>query len=97
MQPKKIETHRGSVTIRQGAPADVTPFRDFRLDAIQDRPTGFPVDYSAYVNHPMSFWEERLKTDENGTLFFAESNSQLVGRMGIRRGDSPKTEHNAWI
>jgi RimJ/RimL family protein N-acetyltransferase len=30
-------------------------------------------------------------------MFFVENNSKLVGMIGIRKGESPKTEHGAGI
>lgn len=45
----------------------------------------------------MSFWEGRLNFDESGTIFFATYENNLIGTTGIRRGESPKTKHNAGI
>ena len=92
-----METRLGSVVIREGVVSDAGQFRELRLHAIQDSPIAFPADYAIYVNHPMSFWENRLKADEIGTIFFAEHENQLIGMMGIRRGESPKTKHSATI
>lgn len=97
MQPINIETKQGSVIIREASASDAMEFRKLRLDALQDSPVAFPADYAINVNHPMSFWEDRLKTDEIGTIFFAEHENQLIGMTGIRRGESPKTKHNANI
>jgi len=90
-------TARGTIYIRQATLADAAQFRELRLDALQDSPTAFPADYMVYVNHSMNFWEGRLKTDEIGTIFFAEHENQLIGMMRIRRGESPKTKHSADI
>jgi ribosomal protein S18 acetylase RimI-like enzyme len=97
MQPLNMETKRGSVLIREAIVSDAEQFRELRLDALQDSPIAFPVDYEMNVNHPMSFWEDRLRTDETGIIFFADREKQLVGMMGIRRGETPKTKHNATI
>ena len=91
------ETKRGSVLIREAAVSDLEQFRQLRLYALQESPTSFPGEYSTYVDHPDSFWEERLKTDQNQTIFFAEHESQLIGMTGIRRGEWPKTKHTAQI
>jgi RimJ/RimL family protein N-acetyltransferase len=93
----KHETSSGPVSIREAIDSDVEQFRALRLHALQESPTAFPGDYSAYVNRPKSFWDERLKADENGTLFFAFHESQLIGMTGIRRGEWPKTKHSANI
>ena len=92
-----LETSHGLVIIRQGTNADVEQFRELRLDALEESPTAFPADYSAYVEHPRSFWENRLKSDEGGTIFLAEHEKQLIGITGIRRGESSKTKHSATI
>jgi len=97
MQPINIETKQGSVIVREATAADADLFRELRLDAIQDSPIAFPADYTINVNHPMSFWENRLEADEIGTIFFAEHENGLIGMTGIRRGESPKTRHSATI
>jgi RimJ/RimL family protein N-acetyltransferase len=94
---KSIQTLRGAVVIREANLADAIQFRELRLNALQDSPTAFSADYKTNLNHPMGFWESRLTFDEHGTLFLAEHNSQLIGMTGIRKGESPKTKHNALI
>jgi len=76
---------------------DVVQFRELRLFALQDSPTAFSADYQVNYNHPMSFWEGRLRFDEHGIIFFAEQDSKLMGMTGIRKGESPKTKHGAYI
>ena len=97
MQPINIETKQGSVVVREAAGSDAERFRELRLDALQESPIAFPGDYQVYINHPMSFWENRLKADEIGIIFFAEYENQFIGMMGIRRGETPKTRHGATI
>ena len=97
MQSIIIETKRGSILVREAMISDAEQFRALRLEALQDSPTAFPVDYTVNLNHPVSFWENRLKSDEDGTIFFAEHQNRLVGMTGIRKGESPKTKHNATI
>lgn len=99
MQPinQIFETLRGTIIIRESVPSDVAQFRELRLAALQDSPTAFSADYQMHLNQPMSYWEGRLKPDELGTIFFAEHDSKLIGITGIRRGESPKTKHGAYI
>ena len=97
MQPINLETKLGPVLIREAIFSDAQNFRELRLDALQDTPIAFPADYIVNVNHPMNFWEDRLKTDEIGKLLFAEHQNQLIGMMGIRRGETSKTKHSATI
>ena len=97
MQPITIETKHGLVILREARIADAKPFRELRLDALQDSPIAFSADHEISANHPVSFWEAGLKSDETGTIFFAEHESQLVGMMGIRKDGLPKTKHTAEI
>lgn len=97
MQPINIETKLGPIIIREAIVSDAEKFRELRLHALQDSPIAFPVDYAVNVNHPMSFWENRLQADETGTIFFAEHENRLIGMTGIRRGELPKTKHSATI
>jgi ribosomal protein S18 acetylase RimI-like enzyme len=45
----------------------------------------------------MNFWENRVTPNEQGILFLAEHESQLIGMTGIRKGESSKTKHGAGI
>lgn len=94
---KSIPTARGVIVIREASLADLTQFRELRLRALQDSPTAFPADYQANANQPSSYWQDRLKEDENGNLFLAEHEPRLIGMTGIMRGQSPKTKHSADI
>lgn len=97
MQPINFETPRGPVFIREAMPADVIQYRDLRLSALQDAPIAFSADYQTTLERPMSFWENRLKPDEDGAIFFAEHENRLIGMTGIRRREMPKTRHGADI
>lgn len=92
-----LVTERGTVVLREANLADAPQFRDLRLNGLQDSPTAFSADYETNFNHPMSFWEGRLTFDEHGIIFFAEHENCLIGMTGIRKGESPKTKHSAYI
>ena len=94
---KSISTPKGTVVIREANMGDIIQFRELRLFALQDSPTAFSADYQINYNHPMSFWEGRLRFDEHGIIFFAEYDSKLIGMTGVRKGESPKTKHGAYI
>jgi ribosomal protein S18 acetylase RimI-like enzyme len=95
---RSISTSRGSITIRDAIPADAMPFRELRLEALQDSPTAFSADYQQNLNHPAKYWEDRLTMEEDAaTIFLAEHEGKLIGMTGIFRGSSPKTRHGAWI
>src|SRR5262245_22422010 len=97
MYPLTFTTPRGNVVIREGVVSDAERYRQLRLDALQDSPTAFTADYSVNVKRPISFWEDRLKTNETGTIYFAEHENQLISMMAIQRGESSKTKHSANI
>jgi ribosomal protein S18 acetylase RimI-like enzyme len=92
-----ITTSRGAVLIREASPTDARRYRELRLEALLDSPTAFSADYQINLNHPMSFWESRLTIDEYGIMFFAEHENTLIGMTGIRKGESPKTKHGAYV
>ncbi len=94
---RSLDIPRGKVILREANLADTIQFRDLRLDALQDSPTAFSADYQVNFNHPMSFWEGRLTFDEYGIIFFAEHEGLLIGMTGIRKGESPKTRHGAYV
>src|SRR5688572_4049778 len=92
-----IPTSRGTVRIREANPKDVARYRELRLEALVGSPTAFSADYQTNLNHPLSFWEGRLTFDEHGILFVAEHENTLIGMTGIRKGESPKTKHGAYV
>ena len=94
---KSLQTAKGTVVIRDASFADTEQFRDLRLFALQDAPTAFSADLDINRKHTKRFWEDRLKPDPHGIIFFAEHDNQLIGMTGIRRGESSKTKHSAGI
>ncbi len=94
---KSINTPRGAIIIREAALSDAQQFRELRLNALQDSPTAFSADYYVNLNYPLSHWENRLRFDDYGMIFFAEHEHNLIGMTGIRQRESPKTKHSADI
>jgi len=94
---RSFSTPHGTVVLREANLADAVQFRTLRLNGLQDSPTAFSADYQTNLNQPMSFWEGRLTFDEHGIIFFAEYDNTLIGMTGVRRGESPKTRHGAYI
>jgi len=93
-----ITTPRGPIVIREATPADTMPFRELRLEALQDGPTAFSADYQMNLNQPAKYWEDRLTMEKDeATIFLVEHQGKLIGMTGIARGSSPKTRHSAWI
>ena len=94
---KSIKISKGEIIIRDASLADAERYRELRLLALKESPTAFSADYELNARQPMSFWKNRLKPDEHGIIFVAEYEKQLIGMIGIRKGDSSKTKHSAGI
>jgi RimJ/RimL family protein N-acetyltransferase len=92
-----IPPSRGAVLIREAKPTDAIRYRELRLNALLDSPTAFSADYQINLRHPVSFWESRLTSDEYGIMFLAEHENALIGMTGVRKGESPKTRHGAYV
>lgn len=92
-----IDTPRGTIVIREGTLADAVQYRELRLFALEESPTSFSADLQINRNLPMSHWENRLRPDPHGMIFFTEHASQLIGMTGVRLGESSKTRHAALI
>jgi RimJ/RimL family protein N-acetyltransferase len=95
---QSLKTPRGTIVIRQSNLADAWNFRDLRLEALQNSPTAFSMDYQRSFNYPAKYWEETLAMDDDeSAIFFAEHDGHLIAMTGIARGRSPKTRHGADI
>jgi ribosomal protein S18 acetylase RimI-like enzyme len=95
---RSIITPRGLIIIRDASPTDAMPYRELRLEALQDSPVAFSADYQQNLNQPSKYWQDRLTmAEDESTLFLAEHEGKLIGNTGIARGGSPKTRHGAWI
>ncbi len=92
-----FHTVRGEVLIRPASLADAVQFRELRLHALQDSPLAFSADYQMNAMQPAAYWQDRMKEDEDASIFFAEYEQRLIGMTGIVRGRSPKTKHAADI
>jgi ribosomal protein S18 acetylase RimI-like enzyme len=94
----QLETRLGLVTIRPAELADAENFRALRLQALRDHPDAFSADYAFNASQPIAYWEQRLSDPSNkGMIFFAESQPGLVGMCGVRRENSPATQHSATV
>jgi RimJ/RimL family protein N-acetyltransferase len=94
----QLDTGRGSVTIRPAELADAENFRALRLQALRDHPDAFSADYAFNASQPITYWEQRLSDlGSQGMIFFAESQPGLVGTCGVRRENSPATQHSATV
>lgn len=88
------------IQIRLCATSDAPAFRELRLEALRSHPEAFSADYATNEQFPPAFWSERLSQNTNSgqqAIFFAVADGELIGMSGVRRGDSPKTQHGAMI
>src|SRR5689334_7591403 len=75
MQPiaRSITTARGTILIREAKPTDAAPFRELRLEALQDSPVAFTADYQRNLSHPPKYWEDILTTHpDEATMFLVQ-------------------------
>lgn len=95
---RSLTTSRDKIMIREASTADAIPYRELRLEALQDSPTAFTADYEMNLNQPAKYWEDRLTMDaDESTLFLGDHKGKLIGMTGVARGRSQKTKHSAWI
>ena len=93
-----ISTKNGTITIRPAQDEDVASYRDLRLEALRNHPVAFSADYDANKRQPPAYWEGRLRElGDGGMLYFATHEGRLIGMCGVYRGNSPKTQHSAFI
>src|ERR1041384_6707539 len=85
MQPiaQSISTTRGTILIREAKLTDAAPFRELRLEALQDSPVAFTADFQRNLSHPQKYWEDMLTTHpDEATMFLAKhQRSTLVPRV----------------
>lgn len=92
------------IQIRPIQITDLRAFRALRLEALHNHPEAFGSDYGMHLAQPPEFWIQWLQQslDNPEQMIFVaerplEDAAELVGMLGIRKGESPKTQHNAAI
>jgi len=94
-----MKTHDG-VIIRQAQPDDAARLRELRLEALQDSPQAFSVDFKTNSERTVEWWEENIRSGvakDEMVIFVAEANGELVGMTGIHRSNTPKSYHSGYI
>ena len=95
---ERISSPHGDVTLRAAAPQDAMLYRKLRLEALRNHPTAFGADYEENLSRPESYWQERLRiNDEEEALFFAAHGRRLIGMTGIYRSLSKRHKHQATV
>lgn len=104
---KEQQTPRDRVIVRQVKVEDLEACRELRLEALQNHPEAFSMDYETDLNRPLAEWAERLRrnADPQGDhpMFLAEfqdaagHSPSLIGMTGVGRGGSNKTRHTGTI
>lgn len=85
------------ITIRPLTERDAAEYRELRLEALQNHPTAFGMDYEASAAQPDSHWAERLAPSDDRATFVAEAGGQFVGMAGIFRSSNTKERHAGYI
>lgn len=81
-------------TVRRLMPADAEDFRRIRLSALRTAPEAFGSTLEREASRPLEAIAERLDTS---IVFGAYHDQQVVGMIGLRREDGPKTAHKGLI
>lgn len=84
-------------TIRPLNEADVDGYRELRLEALQNHPTAFGMDYETSLHMPESHWLERIRNSDDRTTLVAEADGRFVGMTGIFRETNLKERHSGYI
>jgi ribosomal protein S18 acetylase RimI-like enzyme len=93
-------TARGEVTIRPAKPEDAARVRCLRLEALADLPQAFSADIKLTAVETEANWAERIAgyaVNDQSILALAQVGEQLVGMVGLGRGNRPKTRHSGTI
>ena len=97
---KLIVTPRGTVTIRPALRSDAARLRSLRLEALAKHPEAFASDAGTAAKVSVKDWEQRIASesaDDRGIICVASCEDDLIGTMGLYRGNRPKTRLSGWL
>ena len=95
-----IDTPYGPVTIRPTREADVTDYRELRLEALRTHPEAFGAAYEESLARPIERWQQNVRDGAGtdlGVTYVAEAGGTLAGTTGIYRDAGAKMRHRATI
>src|SRR5262245_20281601 len=96
----RIDTPRGTITIRPTCEEDTAAYRELRLEALRTHPEAFGGSYEESLARPIERWQQNVRDGagtELGITYVAEAAGALVGTTGIYRDNSAKMGHRATI
>jgi ribosomal protein S18 acetylase RimI-like enzyme len=76
--------------IRRTAQADSDGFRALRLQALQQHPELFAVDYETEQAKPAEAWLAQVR---DSIIYVAVLGKHLIGMAGVSQGQTSKTRH----
>lgn len=91
---------RDAITIRLAIPEDAPALHALRLEALTAYPEVFSADAPATAAESARFWAERIAqnaAENTGIICVAVVGEQLIGMLGLARGQRPKTRHSATV
>lgn len=92
----KLQTSKGVINIRVAVPDDAVLLRAIRLEALTNYPQAYATDYDSAAKESIESWSKYIKNYEmpqKGVIYIASFEDQLVGMLGLIRGNWPKTQH----
>lgn len=88
------------IVIRPITPADVSAFREIRIEALRVHPTAFTADLPEAEQRPIEAWQERVaeSTGEGtGVIMVADADGRLAGVVGVVTPKQPKLAHSGTV
>jgi len=84
------------VKIRRLTPADAPDYRALMLSGYGAHPDAFTATVEERAHLPLAWWEKRLAADPAAEIVVgAFAGGELVGSVGLRLNERPKTRHQA--
>src|SRR5450432_272174 len=84
------------ISIRFVGESDVPAFRELRLEALREHPESFGSDYQENLQHPESFWIDRVREaidKPDNCIVLADAGNELAAMLGVFRAGGIKNRH----
>lgn len=83
--------------VRILTPDDAASFRSLRVAGLQQAPAFFSSSYEDEQDRPDDEWKTHLIATEDNAVFGAFYHNRLVGIAGVRRSETRKYRHKAYL
>jgi ribosomal protein S18 acetylase RimI-like enzyme len=91
---RRMSASGTSIEITQWSAADAQPFRDLRLEALQDTPDAFGSDYESEADRPLPYFADLLTGSIVLAAYLGEAVAGVVGLMPL---PSKKYSHKGYV